>query len=121
MIPYVDAIGRAIDKISLEYANKYSMRDPGMHNDVRYVPFTSHVPFGKVVSATPNGRAEWFPLSDGSSAHRLGTQKYRFLDRTPPLGNARLDKDSMPRLQSVAAGILRVRAWNFRQPETPSS
>jgi formate C-acetyltransferase len=40
----------------------------GIYNDVRYVPFTSHVPFGKVVSATPNGRVAWFPLSDGSSA-----------------------------------------------------
>lgn len=35
--------------------------------DLRYVPFTSHVPFGKVVSATPNGRKAWTPLSDGSS------------------------------------------------------
>ncbi|MDR1659485.1 MAG: glycyl radical protein [Desulfovibrio sp.] len=66
--PYADAIGRAIDRISLEYAGRYSMSDLGIHNDVRYVPFTSHVPFGKVVSATPNGRAEWFPLSDGTSA-----------------------------------------------------
>jgi formate C-acetyltransferase len=33
----------------------------------RYVPFTSHVPFGKVVSATPNGRKAYTPLSDGSS------------------------------------------------------
>ena len=66
--PYADEIGRAIDRISVEYGGKYSMRDLGMHNDVRYVPFTSHVPFGKVVSATPNGRAEWFSLSDGSSA-----------------------------------------------------
>ena len=39
-----------------------------MHNDVRYVPFTSHVPFGKVVSATPNGRRAFTALSDGSSA-----------------------------------------------------
>ncbi len=66
--PYADEIGRAIDKLSVEYGNKYSMKDLGMHNDVRYVPFTSHVPFGKVVSATPNGRVDWFPLSDGSSA-----------------------------------------------------
>jgi formate C-acetyltransferase len=65
---YADAIGREIDKISLEYAKKYSMKDLDIHNDVRYVPFTSHVPFGKVVSATPNGRTEWFPLSDGTSA-----------------------------------------------------
>lgn len=39
----------------------------GINNDARYVPFTSHVPFGKVVSATPNGRVAWFPLADGSS------------------------------------------------------
>ncbi|MBQ9406963.1 MAG: glycyl radical protein [Desulfovibrio sp.] len=66
--PYADAIGREIDKISVEYGGKYSMKDLGIHNDVRYVPFTSHVPFGKVVSATPNGRTDGFPLSDGSSA-----------------------------------------------------
>ncbi len=66
--PYADAIGREIDRISVEYGGKYSMKDLGMHNDVRYVPFTSHVPFGKVVSATPNGRTDGFPLSDGSSA-----------------------------------------------------
>lgn len=65
---YADSIGRKIDKISVEYGNKYSMNDLGIHNDVRYVPFTSHVPFGKVVSATPNGRTDSFPLSDGSSA-----------------------------------------------------
>ena len=40
----------------------------GIHNDIRYVPFTSHVPFGKVVSATPNGRRADTPLAEGSSA-----------------------------------------------------
>lgn len=65
--PYADDIGREIDRISVEFGGKYS-KDLGMHNDVRYVPFTSHVPFGKVVSATPNGRKEFTPLSDGSSA-----------------------------------------------------
>ena len=65
--PYADQIGRELDRISVEYGGKYS-KDLGMNNDVRYVPFTSHVPFGKVVSATPNGRTAWFSLSDGSSA-----------------------------------------------------
>jgi len=36
--------------------------------DLRYVPVTSHVPFGKVVQATPNGRKAGTNLSDGSSA-----------------------------------------------------
>lgn len=65
--PYADSIGREIDRISVEYGGKYS-KELGMHNDVRYVPFTSHVPFGKVVGATPNGRKQFTPLSDGSSA-----------------------------------------------------
>ncbi len=64
---YADAIARDIDLISVEYGKKYSA-ELGMHNDVRYVPFTSHVPFGKVVSATPNGRSAWTALSDGTSA-----------------------------------------------------
>ena len=72
---YADAIGRDIDRISVEYGNKYSMSDLGIHNDVRYVPFTSHVPFGKVVSATPNGRTDGFPLSDGSSASHGAEEK----------------------------------------------
>jgi pyruvate formate-lyase/glycerol dehydratase family glycyl radical enzyme len=65
--PYADSIAKDIDLLSLDYARKYSP-ELGINNDVRYVPFTSHVPFGKVVSATPNGRKAWTPLSDGSSA-----------------------------------------------------
>jgi formate C-acetyltransferase len=64
---FADSIGRAIDKASLEYTAHYS-KEVGVHLDLRYVPFTSHVPFGKVVSATPNGRRAWTPLADGSSA-----------------------------------------------------
>ena len=65
--PYADAIARELDRVSVEFSAKYS-KEMGIYNDIRYVPFTSHVPFGKVVSATPNGRTAWFPLSDGSSA-----------------------------------------------------
>jgi pyruvate formate lyase activating enzyme len=53
--------------------------------------------------------------------HRLGTQKYHFLDRTPLMGNVTLDKNRMTQLQSVAEGILRARVQNLQQPETPSS
>ena len=38
--------------------------------------------------------------------HRLGTQKYVFLDRTPPMGDAQLDPEHFARLQDTAAGIL---------------
>lgn len=65
--PYADEIARALDEVCLQFTRKYS-QELGVHLDLRYVPFTSHVPFGKVVSATPNGRKAYTPLSDGSSA-----------------------------------------------------
>lgn len=64
---YADSIAKDIDELSVKYGRRYSP-ELGMHNDVRYVPFTSHVPFGRVVSASPNGRKAYSPLSDGSSA-----------------------------------------------------
>ena len=63
---YADEIGRELDRMAVSFAAKYG-KEMGINNDARYVPFTSHVPFGKVVSATPNGRVAWFPLADGSS------------------------------------------------------
>lgn len=69
--PYADSIGKALDKVCVEFTRKYS-RSLGLHLDLRLVPFTSHVPFGKVVHATPNGRKAWMPLSDGSSASQGG-------------------------------------------------
>jgi len=71
---YADNIGKALDKVCLEFTQKYS-KSLGVHLDLRYVPFTSHVPFGKVVHATPNGRLAYTPLSDGSS---MGQLRYCF-------------------------------------------
>ncbi len=65
--PYADSIAKDIDRFTQIEAQK-STEERGVHVDVRYVPITSHVPFGKIVSATPNGRKAWTALSDGSSA-----------------------------------------------------
>ena len=65
--PYTDWIGKLLDRDGQEMSEKYG-NELGVHMDLRIVPFTSHVPFGKVVSATPNGRLAYIPLSDGSSA-----------------------------------------------------
>ncbi|MCD8214853.1 MAG: glycyl radical protein [Clostridiales bacterium] len=65
--PYTDTIGKLLDKEAQDFTRKYGA-ELGVHMDLRLVPFTSHVPFGKVVSATPNGRFAYTPLSDGSSA-----------------------------------------------------
>ena len=64
---YADEIGLRLDREAGNYAREYG-KELGVHIDLRYVPFTSHVPFGKAVSATPNGRKAFTPLSDGSSA-----------------------------------------------------
>lgn len=65
--PYTDEIGRLLDREAQEFTEKYG-KELGVKMDLRLVPFTSHVPFGKVVSATPNGRFAYTPLSDGASA-----------------------------------------------------
>lgn len=64
---YADEIAKRLDLEALKFTEQYSA-ELGVHLDLRYVPFTSHVPFGKVVSATPNGRFAFTPLADGSSA-----------------------------------------------------
>ncbi|MDR2646805.1 MAG: glycyl radical protein [Oscillospiraceae bacterium] len=64
---YADTIAQLLDRHAIDYTARYS-HELGVHLDLRLVPFTSHVPFGKVVGATPNGRRAFTPLSDGSSA-----------------------------------------------------
>ncbi len=100
--PYADDIGKALDKICLEFTRQYS-RTLGVHLDLRLVPFTSHVPFGKVVHATPNGRKAYSPLSDGSSASQgcdshgptavllsnYHTKNYQFRERAARLLNVK--------------------------------
>ncbi|MDR1857355.1 MAG: glycyl-radical enzyme activating protein [Desulfovibrio sp.] len=41
--------------------------------------------------------------------HRLGTQKYVFLDRSSPMGETALDKTKLPRLESAARDVLKER------------
>jgi formate C-acetyltransferase len=65
--PYVDAIGYELEKSAMEYAHTYRTGN-NTELDVRYVPVTSHIPLGKVVWATPNGRLARTYLSEGSSA-----------------------------------------------------
>lgn len=100
---YADEIGRLLDRELLEFTRQYS-KELGVHLDLRYVPFTSNVPFGKVVSATPNGRKAYTPLSDGSSASQgadhngptaillsnFATKNYNFRNRAARLLNVKL-------------------------------
>ena len=63
---YADTIGRDVDRIAQDYCRRYAA-ETGLHIDIRTVSVTANVPHGKEVGATPNGRKDWMPLSDGSS------------------------------------------------------
>ena len=52
------------------------------------------------VKPYPNTRFEMLPY------HRLGTQKYLFLDRVPPMAEVTLDKSVMPKLIATAKSVL---------------
>ncbi|MDR0550138.1 MAG: glycyl radical protein [Deltaproteobacteria bacterium] len=72
--PEADVLARDLDRVSVLFCERNS-KSLGINNDIRYVPFTSHVPFGRVISATPNGRNAWFPLSDGASPSQGADRK----------------------------------------------
>ena len=71
---YVDEIAKKIDRFGVEFGEKYS-KYLGIQMDLRYVSQSANVPFGSVVSATPNGRYAWSALSDGASASQGADQK----------------------------------------------
>lgn len=66
MDAYADSIGADIERVMCACASNY--RNPwGGHDDVAYVPVTSHVGFGGAIAATPNGRRAGEALSEGVS------------------------------------------------------
>jgi pyruvate-formate lyase len=73
-IEWVDAIGWEIENALCEYSFK-NPRNNAPHWPLRAVPVTVHVPMGKVVWATPNGRVAREFLSEGISAsHGMDTK-----------------------------------------------
>ncbi len=62
--PYADSIGRDIEGLfaRITHHRKTAL---GGELDVRYVTITSHVPFGSIVGATPDGRRAGETVSDG--------------------------------------------------------
>jgi formate C-acetyltransferase len=130
---YADEIGRDIDLAAVQFAQKYS-KELGVHLDLRYVPFTSHVPFGKVVSATPNGRKAWTPLADGSSASHgadingptsillsnFKTKNYNYRERAARLLNIKLSpkcvegEEGTEKLVSFIRTFCDLKLWHLQ-------
>ncbi len=122
--PYTDSLAKDIDRESLEFARKYS-RELGVHLDFRLVPFTSHVPFGKVVSATPNGKKARTPLSDGASASHgadvngptavllsnFHSKNYNYRERASRLLNIKLSPSCVAGEQGTRNLVSFIRTW----------
>lgn len=121
---YPDSIAKDIDKEALKFTKKYS-KELGVHLDLRLVPFTSHVPFGKVVSATPNGRQAWTPLADGSSASHgadvngptavllsnFNSKNYNYRERAARLLNLKLSPSCVAGEEGTEKLISFIRTW----------
>jgi len=130
---YADSIAQLLDRSAQDFTKKYS-KELGVHLDLRLVPFTSHVPFGKVVSATPNGRPEWFPLSDGSSASHgadikgptavlmsnYNSKNYGYRERAARLLNVKLTpncvagEEGTKKLVSFIKTLIDLKLWHIQ-------
>lgn len=122
--PYADSIAKDIDRFTQVEAEK-STRERGVHVDVRYVPITSHVPFGNVICATPNGRKAWTALSDGSSASQgadekgptadllsnYHTKNYGMINRASRLLNIKLSPKSVAGEEGTRKVMDIIRTW----------
>lgn len=122
--PYTDEIGKLLDKEAQEFTRKYG-NELGVHLDLRLVPFTSHVPFGKVVSATPNGRRAFTPLSDGSSASQgadlngptavllsnYATKNYNYREHAGRLINVKLSPACVRGQEGTKKLVQFIEAW----------
>lgn len=121
---YADEIGKVLDRELLAFTKQYS-KELGVHLDLRYVPFTSNVPFGKVVSASPNGRLAYVPLSDGSSASQgadkngptaillsnFATKNYDYRNRAARLLNVKLSPQCVQGESGTEKLVMFIETW----------
>ena len=121
---YSDSIAKELDRVCLQFTKKYS-KELGINLDLRYVPFTSHVPFGKVVSASPCGRKAYTPLSDGSSASQgfdskgptavlisnYNSKNYDFRERAARLLNIKFTPSIMAGEEGTQKLVSFIKTW----------
>lgn len=122
---YVDELAKLIDRVAVT-ESKHHYEQTGIHLDTRYVPATSHVPFGKVTGALPNGRKSGEALSDGTSASQgadvngptcVVLSNYRTkntddVDRAARLLNLKLNPSTISNDQGIQRLISFIRAWS---------
>jgi pyruvate formate-lyase/glycerol dehydratase family glycyl radical enzyme len=121
---YADAIGKDLEAICLKFTKQYS-KQLGINLDLRLVPFTSHVPFGKVVHASPSGRKAYMPLSDGASASQgfdtkgptavllsnYNTKNYGFRERAARLINIKFNPATVAGEEGTEKLVSYIKTW----------
>lgn len=121
---YVDSIAKQIDEVAAREA-KQNYEKTGIYMDLRYVPVTSHIPFGKVTGALPNGRRAGTALSDGSSPSQgadikgptsvimsnYRTKNYDIVNRAARLLNIKLNPATVESPEGTQKLEAFIRAW----------
>lgn len=122
--PYADELAKLIDRVGVEFAHDNAGK-LGINIDLRYVSQSSNVPFGKVVSALPNGRKAGTALSDGSSASQgadikgptsvllsnYNTKNTDYNNRASRLLNIKLSPSVVQGEEGTQKLIAFIRAW----------
>ena len=122
--PESNAVGLAIEGIGTEFCHKYRLFNGGMMH-VRYIPITTHIPFGFLVGATPNGRKANTYLSEGSSPTQgdnsegiagvllsnAATKCNQYLERASRLLNVKLTPSAVDGRKGTQKMMSLVRSW----------
>lgn len=131
--PYADSIGHDIEGFFAAMAHEHKTAFGG-ELDLRYVTITSHVPFGSIVGATPDGRKAGEALSDGiapsQGADQLGptaslasvaaTRCGAFKERAARLLNIKLSPSSVAgptgtrKLMSLIRTACDLKLWHLQ-------
>lgn len=123
-IKEVDQIGREIEKLFVSISHKYTNLYGGKPQ-VKYVPITHHIPSGKVVKATPNGRKAGEMLSEGvSTSHGCdkkgvtvtllsvaNTKEINYTERGPRLLNIKLSPSVFAGREGTKKLMSLIRSW----------
>ncbi len=120
----VDHIGRDIEEFILEMFDRH-VNAYGGKPELLYVPITAHIPLGKIVSATPNGRRAGEPLSEGISPSQgadingptvslssiAATKNTRYTNRAARLLNVKLSPQAVAGEQGTRNLSSMIRSW----------
>jgi pyruvate formate-lyase/glycerol dehydratase family glycyl radical enzyme len=121
---HVDGIGRDIEEIFLRAFEKHTNAYGGKP-ELMYVPITIHVPMGRTIGATPNGRKQAEPLSEGISPSQgadtqgptvtlssiAATKHTRYTQRAARLLNLKLSPQTVAGEEGTRKLVSLIRSW----------